>query len=63
MNETSGFAFSVEYYRDLIDKLNDRIDAALTLHASTKNLGGQVFCRECERGWPCPTVKALRGEE
>ena len=45
-----------------VEELKARIDAALALHG--KRLGGYGYvCTGCTYGWPCPTVKALKGEK
>ncbi len=46
-----------------VGRLEARIEAALALHAGMMNPQGQRYCTECQRiGFPCSTVKALRGE-
>ena len=37
-----------------------RIEAALALH---KEQAWSGRCEVCDRAWPCPTVKALKGEK
>ena len=41
-------------------KLLARIEAALALH---KEQAWSGRCEVCDRAWPCPTVKALKGEK
>ena len=38
-----------------------RIEAALALHVRA-DVTGTGYCLACGKDWPCPTVKALRGE-
>lgn len=42
-------------------ELADRVERVLALHVSS---GGSLnYCKECTRPYPCPTVRALEGEE
>ena len=52
-------------YRNTHDVRASRIDAALALHGPVHpDIPEGTWCLECESGtvWPCPTVKALKGE-
>jgi hypothetical protein len=51
-------------YRNTHDVRASRIDAALALHheSQTDAVPPDTICFECDCLWPCPTVKALRGE-
>ena len=54
---------SQPYYYDYWKRLMQKIEAALELHRPFHN-GHERFCSECsDAAWPCPTVKALRGEK
>jgi hypothetical protein len=46
-----------------IGRLRTRIGAALALHKRVEDRLLPDGCAECSADWPCPTVKALRGEK
>lgn len=49
---------------DSAQRAEARIEATLELHQPVRNLSGQVYCGRCrDKAYPCPTVKALRGEK
>lgn len=57
---------TVEYWRDLyvtaVEVGQEKITAIRDLHAKrTRDHNGftEVWCRECNQDWPCPTLKAL----
>jgi len=46
------------------DALSARVEAVLALHERQRMMTvGCVRCNECGQEWPCPTVKALNGEQ
>jgi hypothetical protein len=52
------------WYKEWQDS-DTRIEAALALHKPYE-MNHQRYCDLCDGGgiqWPCPTVKALRGEQ
>ena len=42
--------------------LASRVEKALALHERMRDPMGEC-CRECNSDWPCPTRRALDGEE
>ena len=57
---------SQPYYYDYWKKELVRIEAALAIHGQGPSQGVTTrrWCRVCDdEVWPCPTVKALKGEK
>ena len=60
------YDLSQPYYYDYWKKELARIEAALAIHGQGPSQGVTTrrWCRVCDdEVWPCPTVKALKGEE
>ena len=50
--------------RGRLDAIEVRLASVLVLHSSRRrdhNGFTEVWCRECQQTWPCPTVQAING--
>ena len=51
---------------DLLEQIkvrNARIKAVRAIHRDLyESLSGVPYCVECDRAWPCPTIRALDGD-
>ena len=56
---------SLETWQTEASALHGRIEAALALHKpkGLKIVPGPQYCAVCGTAHPCPTIKALKGEE
>ena len=39
------------------------LDAVLAVHTKTGDELGLEWCHNCGHGWPCPTVRAIEGDD
>ena len=45
------------------DQAEARIKAVRAIHRDLyESLSGVPYCDECDRAWPCPTIRALDGD-
>ena len=45
------------------DEAEARIKAVRAIHRDLyESMSGVPYCVECDRAWPCPTIRALDGE-
>ena len=43
--------------------LAERVEAVLTVHHLTTDERWPKVCADCFKPWPCPTIRALNGEQ
>ena len=54
---------AVAMYRDRARQAEARIKAVRAIHRDLyESLSGVPYCDECDRAWPCPTIRALDGD-
>lgn len=61
LNEVADEARKACEYEARSDVAEARIAATLALHVAVEDDEGE-YCPTCSTAWPCPTVKALKGE-
>ena len=48
-----------------VETLTDGLEAVRELHREGRNscCAGGTICDHCEKRWPCPTIRALDGDD
>ena len=54
---------AVVMYRDRAREAEARVKAVRAIHRDLyESMSGVPYCDECDRAWPCPTIRALDGD-
>ena len=54
---------AVVIYRERARQVEARIRTARAIHRDLyESMSGFPYCDECDRDWPCPTIRALDGD-
>ena len=54
---------AVVMYRERAREAEARVKAVRAIHRDLyESMSGVPYCDECDRAWPCPTIRALDGD-